>query len=60
MIDVMQAAINALEGLNHKVVPPSAENWDPVCDTMEAEGYTFYCAPAADETGREPEPGFRM
>jgi hypothetical protein len=56
MIDVMQA-INTLD---HKTVPVNAENWDPVCDTMEAEGYTFYCAPAADETGREPEPGFRM
>jgi hypothetical protein len=30
--------------LDHKVVPVSAENWDPVCDAMDAEGYTFYCA----------------
>jgi hypothetical protein len=69
--DFMQAAVNALAGTDHKAVPVSAENWTrdwaAVCDAMEADGYVFYCSPAADERGvrmiyfvREPEPGYRI
>jgi hypothetical protein len=66
--DFMQAAIKGLEGLDHKAVTMRSEELGEICGIMEADGYMFYCAPAANEAGlrtvyfvrHEPELGYRI
>jgi hypothetical protein len=68
MNDFAQAIIDGIERRDHKKALVCAGNEDAVFDEMEAAGYVFAFARAADEFGLravyflpgDPAPGWRM
>jgi hypothetical protein len=69
-VDFMRAAVAGIEDLDHRVIVPERGETlsEEVSALLEADGYEFYCSPAADKiTGRrevyfarERQPTLRM
>jgi hypothetical protein len=51
--DIMKAIVDGVKSRDHKMflVPAGEEISDAILDEMDAAGYVFACAPAADENG---------
>ena len=52
-MDIMEFVIAVIKRSDHKrfLVPANEEISDAICDEMDAAGYVFACAVAADESG---------